>query len=989
MFRLTCRWTRIRGVCSDYAAAAISAAEARQIFLDYFVSGKGHTYVRSSPVVASGDDPSLLFTNAGMNQFKSVLLGGGFSGGDLCTAANSQKCVRVGGKHNDLDDVGRDGHHHTFFEMLGSWSFGHYFKEEACRMAWELLTGPLRIPAYRLYVTYFGGDPGAGLEPDNECRDVWLRIGVSPDRVLPFGSKDNFWEMGNTGPCGPCTEIHYSHVTMGDGETASHLVNAGLSDVIELWNLVFVQYNRLADGSLNRLAKFHVDTGMGLERLAAVLRGSASNYDTDLFAPLFGAIHKESGCRPYEGRFGANDRDGVDTAYRILADHARMCAVSIADGLCPDEYGAGHCLRRVIRRAVAASRMTLKAPDGLLAKLLPHVAASLGNAFPEVSVNLVKSVDIVREEEDKFLRILGKGLRLFEEMCSQQNLQGVFSAESMWSLFFVHGLPEDLILDLCASRGLTVDLDGFRSLLANEKAKSVDAFRCRNQSETRFQFSQKAVEFLLNMGIPKTDDSFKYDVDFYDNVLRVPKFESRVLAIWDGDKCENDIVPSPKTVGLILNQTNFYSEAGGQSSDVGFIETKDSVFKVEDVQNLNGYVVHRGTLLEGHLHIGTTTILNVDEPKRSGCTRNHTATHLLQAALRKVLGGETSQKSSFVTADYLRFDFSVKSPLKKDDFQRIQSLVREAIGQKLSVRRVQLSATEASDLPNLVRMMGAVYPDPLTVIVVNPSGPETASSLSNAVSLEPCCGTHVTNTEDLMDFVILSQKSLSQVMRSIRAVTGVEASKAKLLGLQIEKDVDRLATAVSDLEAGGNANYDVYQDLGAARAMAAKADIPLIARLTLDDRIAGLKQRIAKVIRQQARSELTELLNVNQGLEYLVHWFHVGGNDSVVFSEVAKMTPTLPSCVFVTLSGVVHYQCRIPKNLVTNTFNARTWATAVLAVLGGTERRSSSASSNSMTVVQLHDGDARRSEAAFRAALHFIQTRSRLKPELWPLPSSS
>uniref|UniRef100_A0A4W3GMJ3 alanine--tRNA ligase n=1 Tax=Callorhinchus milii TaxID=7868 RepID=A0A4W3GMJ3_CALMI len=392
--------------------STLTGRQIRQQFIDFF-KRHNHEYVHSSATIPL-DDPTLLFANAGMNQFKPIFLNTidpSHPMAKLTRAANTQKCIRAGGKHNDLDDVGKDVYHHTFFEMLGSWSFGDYFKHLACEMAFELLTKEFGIPIERLYVTYFGGDEKAELEPDLECKQIWVNLGMAEERVLPGSMKDNFWEMGDTGPCGPCSEMHFDRI---GGRDAAHLVNMDDPNVLEIWNLVFIQFNRETDGSLKPLAKKSIDTGLGLERLVSVLQGKMSNYDTDLFVPYFEAIQKRTGSRPYTGKVGAEDVDGIDMAYRVLADHARTITIALADGGRPDNTGRGYVLRRILRRAVRYSHEKLNAQKGFFASLVDVVVDSLGDAFPELKKDPDMVKDIVNEEEEQFLKTLSRGRRILE-----------------------------------------------------------------------------------------------------------------------------------------------------------------------------------------------------------------------------------------------------------------------------------------------------------------------------------------------------------------------------------------------------------------------------------------------------------------------------------------------------------------------------------------------------------------------------------------------
>ncbi|KAF7633927.1 AA_TRNA_LIGASE_II_ALA domain-containing protein [Meloidogyne graminicola] len=433
-----------------------SANDVRKAFINFFVD-KEHTYHHSSSVIPY-DDPTLLFTNAGMNQFKHVFQKTVDPNSDLAKlkrAVNTQKCIRAAGKHNDLDNVGKDVYHHTFFEMLGNWSFGDYFKKEICLWAWEFLTVRLQIPPERLYVTYFGGDIAAGLEPDEECKQIWLSLGIDPTHLLPFGMKDNFWEMGDTGPCGPCSEIHYDHV---GNRNASSLVNANDPMVVEIWNLVFVQFNREEGGILKPLPNKHIDCGLGLERLVAVVQNKISNYDTDLFIPIFQAIHEATGIRKYEGKVGTEDVEGVDIAYRVVADHIRTLTIALSDGGVPDSTGRGYVLRRILRRGVRYATEKLNAKPGFFSSLVPVVIKILGETFPELKKDPQSILDIINEEETQFLKTFRRGQILFEKAVKTLPSDSkMISGQTAWRLYDTYGFPIDLTTLMAEEKGLRVN----------------------------------------------------------------------------------------------------------------------------------------------------------------------------------------------------------------------------------------------------------------------------------------------------------------------------------------------------------------------------------------------------------------------------------------------------------------------------------------------------------------------------------------------------
>uniref|UniRef100_A0A667W7P8 Alanine--tRNA ligase n=1 Tax=Myripristis murdjan TaxID=586833 RepID=A0A667W7P8_9TELE len=593
-------------------APGSSSARVRRTFLDFFEQRHGHRVVPSSPVRPRGD-PSLLFVNAGMNQFKPLLLGTADPRSEMASyrrVANSQKCVRAGGKHNDLEDVGRDVYHHTFFEMLGSWSFGDYFKEEACSMAWTLLTEHYGIPPDRLYVSYFGGEAAAALPADEETRQIWLSLGVPAERLLPFGLKENFWEMGDSGPCGPCTEIHYDHQGARD---AAALVNADCPDVVEIWNLVFMQYNREADRSLRPLPQHSVDTGMGLERLVSVLQGKRSNYDTDLFSPLMDAIQQRAGVGGYRGRTGAADQGKVDMAYRVVADHVRTLAVCIADGVNPGMSGAELVLRRILRRAVRFSVEVLQAPPGALASLVPTVVHILVT-HPSP---LWPRPPIIDENEAQFLSCLQQGSRLMDRTLHRMDRQQAFPAAVAWSLHRNLGFPLDLLELMLEDRGVGLDRDGLERLISEDNQKRGSEPSSSSQSQVSLDVLSLAE--LQRRGVPHTDDRHKYAYSLQDGRYVFPACRATVLALYSGQALVSEVSEGQRC-GVLLDRTCFYAEQGGQSHDQGFFtrdDLQDVVFPVEAVVQAGGFVVHQVTAAE-RLQTGDQVTLHLDQVSRTG-----------------------------------------------------------------------------------------------------------------------------------------------------------------------------------------------------------------------------------------------------------------------------------------------------------------------------------------------------------------------------------
>ncbi|KAK4531876.1 hypothetical protein CCYA_CCYA09G2733 [Cyanidiococcus yangmingshanensis] len=755
-----------------------TSARVRRTFIDYFVE-RGHVFVPSSPVVPF-DDPTLLFTNAGMNQFKPLFLGRVDPSSPLYglkRACNTQKCVRAGGKHNDLDDVGRDTYHHTFFEMLGNWSFGDYFNVEAIDWAWDLLTRVYNLSPDQLYVTYFGGDPANQLPPDLDTRDQWLRY-LPSERVLPFGTKDNFWEMGETGPCGPCTEIHYDRVQGRPPSQGAALVNAGDESLIEIWNLVLIQFNRESDGRLRRLPALHVDTGMGLERLCAILQGKRSNYDTDLFIPLFAAIQRETrATEAYAGRLGSADTTLTDTAYRVVADHIRTLTFAIADGAVPSNEGRGYVLRRILRRAVRYGQQFLDAPRGFLHRLVPDLMALYRDVFPEIESKADYLARIILEEEMAFSMTLKRGLDRFHETASALLSAGerIFPGKEAFFLYDSMGFPLDLTQILATERGLTVDVEAYEAEMARQRAQSAAAHRQRLGAAESLVLGPEPVAILSHKwNIPPTDDSFKYR--WYEPL------ESTVLAIYTGPEGFVPRVADSSDgvyVGVILDRTPFYAEAGGQVADTGRLGEH---FRVISVQSFGGYVLHIGS---GRLGVGDRLLAQVDYERRALVAPNHTATHILNWAIWQVLGQPCDQKGSLVDEQKLRFDFAFSRGLRATELERIEQLCREVIARNLLVYTQQVPLSNARQVRALRAVFGETYPNEVRVVSIGVPVDNLLASPQQTdwerFSIELCGGTHLQRTGEAHAFCLVDEGAIAKGIRRVVARTGASALESMAL----------------------------------------------------------------------------------------------------------------------------------------------------------------------------------------------------------------
>ncbi|KAK7264134.1 hypothetical protein RJT34_31738 [Clitoria ternatea] len=806
------------------------AKRVRDTFFNFF-QGKNHVNWKSSPVVPF-NDPTLLFANAGMNQFKPIFLGTADPNtalSKLSRAYNTQKCIRAGGKHNDLDDVGKDTYHHTFFEMLGNWSFGDYFKEEAISWAWELLTKVYKLPSDRVYATYFGGDDKAGLAPDLEARDIWLRF-LPPGRVLPFGCKDNFWEMGDTGPCGPCTEIHFDRI--GNRDAAS-LVNNDDPTCIEIWNLVFIQFNREADGSLKPLPAKHVDTGMGFERLTSVLQNKMSNYDTDVFLPIFDSIQKATGARPYSGKVGADDVDKVDMAYRVVADHIRTLSFAIADGSRPGNEGREYVLRRILRRAVRYGREVLKANDGFFNGLVSVVVKVMSDVFPELKQQEVHIRNVIEEEEESFGRTLIKGIEKFET--AVRHVQGkILSGEEAFVLWDTYGFPLDLTQLMAEETGLIVDVKGFDSAMetARERSRSAQT----KQAGGAIVMNAEATSALHKKGISPTDDSFKY-IWFKDH-------ESVVKAIYTGSEFV-DSVNKDGDIGIVLESTSFYAEQGGQIFDTGSLEGPHASFEVCNVQVYGGFILHIGN--RTGVSVGDKVVCKVDYERRALIAPNHTCTHMLNFALREVLGDHVDQKGSIVLPEKLRFDFSHGKPVDPDNLRRIESIVNEQIKAELDVSAKEATLAEAKRINGLRAVFGEVYPDPVRVVSIGQkvedllTDPENEKWLS--ISSELCGGTHISNTREAKAFALLSEEGIAKGIRRITAVTTDRAYDAMKVADEFEMQVDDAAKLEGSL---------LEEKVSSLKSNVETLSIPAAKKADIKTKIARLQDQVRKAQKQVA-----------------------------------------------------------------------------------------------------------------------------------------
>ena len=899
-----------------------SVDRVRSTFIDFYKS-KAHTFVPSSPVIPH-EDPTLLFANAGMNQFKPIFLGQvdpGTPMGKLKRAANSQKCIRAGGKHNDLEDVGKDTYHHTMFEMLGTWSFGDYFKKESIEWGWELLTKVYGLPADRLYATYFGGNPNMNLQPDFEARDLWLQF-LPASRVIPGNMKDNFWMMGDTGPCGPCSEIHFDRI---GGREATSLVNSGDPDVLEIWNHVFIQFNADPAG-LKPLPAKHVDTGMGLERLVSVLQNKRSNYDTDVFAPLFVAIERITGARkPYTGKLGAADKDNSDTAYRVIADHIRTLTFAITDGALPSNEGRGYVLRRILRRAVRYGSQTLGARPGFLSELVPVVVDTMGGFFPELKKNPEHVKAVIRDEEESFGRTLARGLVLFDEACVRSftkarlipHLQaggatvtssreggnwtlaihdkdGVKShavsrlseinaawadayfspsrsitAEDAFKLYDTYGFPIDLTNLMAEERGLKVDQAGFDKLMeeAKDRARAGSSFKGGTAS---LSLPTDAVAKLKALNIEPTADLDK----FHGRPIR-----ATVRAIYTGTTFEDRADAAAMgvhPVGIVLDKTNFYAEMGGQQADEGRLiefnirmgdESSRAELRVEDVKSYGGYVLHVGHLVKGQINIGDTVQCELDATRRGAIAGNHTATHLLNLALRETLGTGVEQKGSQVAPDKLRFDFSHGKPVEHAELERIEQRVIAEVKANHTVYTEPTELTRAKTIKGVRAVFGETYPDPVRVVSVGRPVADMLAEIdagrAERTSVEFCGGTHVTATSAIGGFCLAGEEAVAKGVRRIVALTGVPA-------LAAHKAAQELGQRLTALDAAPADKLDA--ELKEVKGQVDTMTLPLLVKLTLRQQIAALEEKKRTAGKQASAAFANEVVAHAKSIAQSTEW---------------------------------------------------------------------------------------------------------------------
>ncbi|MBK8566841.1 MAG: alanine--tRNA ligase [Saprospiraceae bacterium] len=784
----------------------MTAQQIRQAFLDFFAS-KGHKIVPSAPIV-NKDDPTLMFTNAGMNQFKDYFLG--TQKPDVRRIADTQKCLRVSGKHNDLEEVGRDGTHHTMFEMLGNWSFGDYFKKEAIAWSWELLTDVLKLPKDRLYATVFEGSPNEGVPADDEAKGYWLEV-LPQNHIINGNKKDNFWEMGDTGPCGPCTEIHID--LRSDEERAKlpgeALVNKDNPRVIEIWNNVFIQFNRKADGSLEELPDKHVDTGMGFERLTLVIQGKFNTYDTDIFTPIIQFVENESGIK-YTGQYPENPSAVhrlsstimSDIAMRVIADHIRAVSFTIADGQLPDNGGAGYVIRRILRRAVRYYYSFLNIKEPFLYRLVPMLADQFANVFPELKAQQEQVAKIIQSEEKSFLNTLENGLRRFANLTAKD---GIIAGDEAFELYDTFGFPIDLTRLMAEEKGWSVDEKGFeKAMLAQKERGRADA------EKTIGDWT------ILAPG----------DVEFvgYDQleVRKSQVLRSRTVKTKKGNEHH-----------IVLSRTPFYAESGGQHGDAGWMEFGNAErIAVIDTVKENDLTVHVVERLPKA--ITENVEAKVDATMRQSTSANHTGAHLLHAALHKVLGNHALQKGQDVDAARLRFDFSHFEKVTEVQVREIEAMVNGKIRENIALEEVRNMPIEDAKKLGAMMLFGEKYGETVRVI-----------TFDKDFSQELCGGTHVAATGEIGQFKIVSEGAVAAGIRRIEAVTAANAEQYF---------------------------FSQIEELDEIKALLKGAQHPVKAITALQDEVRSLKKQLEQMIHEQAgaiKSQLKGQFEEVNGVKFL------------------------------------------------------------------------------------------------------------------------
>jgi alanyl-tRNA synthetase len=971
----------------------MTSAEIRRQYIDFFVKKHGHSFVPSSSVVPH-DDPTLLFTNAGMNQFKPYFLG--TQAAPWKRVANSQKCIHAGGKHNDLEDVGRSRRHGTFFEMLGNWSFGDYFKRGAIEMAWELITQVYKLDPTRIHVTCFGGDEANGVPRDTEAAELWKQIAGFPDDHIHFLGEENFWEMGPTGPCGPCTEIFIDRTP--DKTGGPSVVSGDDPRVMEFWNNVFIQYNRNPDRSLTPLPAQHVDTGMGFERISSILQNKEDMYGIDLFSPFFECIGDLSGFK-YGGKYPKdNTPDPIaeaadaqlrhDIAFRVIADHMRTLTFALTDGAVPSNEGRGYVLRRILRRAVRFGRQQLEMHEPFLHKLVEVVVDSMGEAFPELRQNPRHVADLIHGEEVSFGKTLETGLghfwsattrsvarsmpkgmlksmigpgwaevdllgqpdrlvggpviyklangpeirveqgddRSILQLVKQFNLQPRIDAGISFKLHDTYGFPIDLTQLMAGERGMSVDIAGYETLM--EEARQKARAGGREADSPVYDLSPAVLAELQRSGAKPTDDSAKYRLD---------PIEARVVAIWNGSNLDPSADPSEdQEIAVILDRTNFYAEQGGQVGDAGTLATASSRFDVETTRVVGGYVLHVGRVRSGKISTGDSVQGRVSG-SRPATMQSHTGTHLLNWALREVLGDGVQQKGSLVAPDRLRFDFSHSKPMTDDEIDRVDALVRQSIEKSLAVSAQVVPQEQALKIAGLRAVFGEKYPPQVRVVSIGAPVADLLKDPSNAkwrqFSIEFCGGTHLGSSSEVGSMVITTEESVSKGVRRLVALTGEAASAAAT-----KKDALESALA----RAGLTSESELAHEISAIQKLLGDEGVPLLAKRQAQKGVSELQAKLraweksprAPSVQVDVASVALDLLSAGNVVVAPI----VGASDEQlrsVIDSIKKRSPSFAALLGSAQGDKVSFVAAVSDDLIAKGLKAGDWIRETARVAGG------------------------------------------------------
>ncbi len=903
----------------------LSSREIRQQFIDFFVKQHGHKHVPSSPVVLP-NDPTLLFANAGMNQFKPYFLG--TEQPDHPRAANSQKCIRAGGKHNDLDDVGKDTYHHTFFEMLGNWSFGDYFKQEAIEWAWQLLVDQWGLDPERLHATYFEGDAAEGLEPDDEARQLWKRF-LPEARIHPGSHDDNFWEMGDTGPCGPCSEIHYDGTP---DKTGGGKVNADDPQVIEIWNLVFIQFNRDGSGKLSPLPARHVDTGMGFERITRILQGKDSNYDTDVFTPIFKAIREVTGAPAYTGKLGEGEDAKIDTAYRVIADHIRTLTIALSDDVHCGNEGRHYVLRRILRRAVYFGGIVMEVTEPFFYKLVPAVVESMGDAFPELKRNPQAVADELKEEEVAFRRTLDRGTQLFLDAAKRGGKQ--ISGEDAFELHTTYGFPVDLTQVMAEERGMDVDMKRYSELWEGFVEASKGGAGKVDYTGVLTEIVQKDKP-VGSTFVGYTQETL--DTSTWCHLYRLGEGECELV----------DEAQAGETIALITEKTPFYAEAGGQVADTGTVTCKQGGrLRVRDVQRVGETIFHIGVVEDGPLLSykrgprgeDAQLVLEVDAGRRGPIKANHTATHIMNRALRDIVNPEADQKGSLVDEEKTRFDFSHNAQVSVEQLEKVEEQVNRDIAADLPVYDGYAPQEEALRINGLRAVFGEKYPPRVRVVSI---GAPVADLLAKPdserwrdLSIEFCGGTHLEKTGDAEGFVIVSEEGVAKGVRRVTAITGAPAHQA-------QAQADMLGNR---LEALGGASADALEkQLPEITKALDETTLPIVAKVKLREKIGELSKKVKRLQKERARQAAGDVVEVAraiaEGADGNLIVAKVEGADAnglrTAMDVIRKKCPDAAMMLAAADDQKIAFLAAVPQALIKKGLKAGDWVREVAKVAGG------------------------------------------------------